>query len=194
MFGDSTTVNPFGMSMPDYTGDRVFGHTPTNISGGALARGDVVMPCFNASTAAAHGFDPDLIWGTNGVFRAVIKPETLYDGTTGADLMAGPFAVVTQALGDSAADNAPVRVWDGGPNSSFMEVKVYHDWTTVLPAGELLFAVEGQTYLVTATLLNGIEATKSRAIGRTLARIPADAGGSTTALLKRIQFSGARGI
>lgn len=194
MFGDSTVVNPFGFSMPDYTGNRKFGVKCTNITGSALTRGAVVMPCFDATVAAAHGFDPDIIWGADGLFHAVMVPATLYDATTGLDLSLGPFVVCTDLLGDSVADNKVGTFWGGGPNGSMMDVQINHDWTTAIAPFELLFATEGVTYLSTGAGLTGVEATRSRAVGRVLARIPADPDGTTETLLKRIQFSGMRGI
>lgn len=193
MFGNSNVVEPFRCSLPDLSAKTDFGYAVTNISGGALPRGSVVLPDWDDT---GHSTDLTKIGGTDGIFtRVTIAGTDLYDAVAGLQNALGPFYVVTNAEDDPVADNGTAYVWDGGPDGSLMEVRVNYNWANALPAGTLLSLAEGQNYLTVDTGVGGYTATKSRIIAQVLWNYPAAsvAAGSSTELIV-VRFRGVQGI
>lgn len=193
MIGKSTVVSPFGSSIPNLTQNVDFGYKRTNISGGTLARGSVVMPAY---LEGGHGIVRTKLDGPTGLFSAVKLPNNFVDDGSGTltgvannKLYArGPFYVTTNDAAKVAADDGDVFVWDGGPSSSYMQVLVRRDWTTALSEGILLGATTGQAYLSVA---NAAAATISDPVARVAVRIPAGTyAASVSTQLITVQFIG----
>ena len=189
MIADTTVINPFGPSIPDYTDKEDFGTKLTNVTGGALSRGSVVMPAFGDT---AHSIDRTKYAGTGSLYSAVKTPADLVDDGSGTisgvannPLFGyyGPFYVAMNAADDTIADNKQGRFFDGGPLGSFMEVRVNYDWTNDLYEGIALAPVSGQTYLGVADLT---AVANPRPVARVPVQIPAGtfAAGTSTQLIR----------
>lgn len=197
IFGEMTGVNPFGSSLIDVRKKTNFGAKLKNITALSLVRGSIVTPAYDETNPATNGIDQTKPFAADygGVFNAVKVPADLWDAAAGYGRAYSPFYVCTADADDTVVDNAIGTFWSGGPDGSLAQVLLYRDWTQALAEGELLAAIEAQTYLVHTVGVGGLTDTHSRPIAMTLRTYAANEIATTTsAQLIDVLWRGGRGI